>query len=302
MSRIPRSPDHLVPDPRITGSPTIFEALTAVAFYYFAQKKVDIAVVEVGLGGRLDATNVLTPLVSVITNIDLEHTEVLGRTISKVAAEKAAIIKPKIPVVTAERKPAALKVMKKAAKKCGSLLLQVEGYDSVKIPHLLGEHQKLNAACAVSAIRLAGINVTRTQIRKGLNLAHWPGRFQVISRKPLIILDGAHNPAGAKALNKTVKKLYPKQKLVMIFGCQKTKDYRKVLKELEPSVETLILARSSHHESMDPEQLADNIETKWKGPIATTGSAAQALKLWDGKHPLLITGSLFLVADILEII
>jgi dihydrofolate synthase/folylpolyglutamate synthase len=278
--------------------PTVFEALTAVAFWYFARKQVDFAVVEVGLGGRLDATNVLVPLVSVITNIDLEHTEVLGRSLSKVAAEKAAIIKPGVPVVTAEIKPAALKVMKRGAMKYGSLLFKVEGYDSVKIPHLLGEHQKLNAACAVSAIRLARINVTRPQIRNGLKRAYWPGRFQIISRKPLVILDGAHNPAGIKALIKTVQQNFH-GKFTVIFGCQKTKDYKRILAELKPLISELIITRSSHLQAQDP--LLIHKKMKWKVPTYVAHSVSEAILRWDQKTPLLITGSLFLVADFLNL-
>lgn len=265
------------------SKPTIFEVLTAAAFLYFARKKVEIAVVEVGLGGRLDATNVITPLVNVITNIDYEHTEVLGKTLAKIAGEKAATIKPGVPVVTAERKPRVLKVIKKAVKNSDSLLVQVQGYDSANIPNLIGRHQKLNAACAVTAIRMAQIKVTRAQIRKGLKKAQWPGRFQIVSRKPLIIMDGAHNPAGSKVLRETIHKLYPKKKYTVIFGCQKTKDYKVMLKELKPITSKLILTKSSHPQAREFE--------------GATGSIKQALKSWNKKSPLLITGSLFLVAD-----
>ncbi|MFH1347086.1 MAG: folylpolyglutamate synthase/dihydrofolate synthase family protein [Candidatus Margulisiibacteriota bacterium] len=302
ISRIPGSSDRLVPDPQITGSPaqpTIFEALTAVAFWYFAKKKVDFAVIEVGLGGRLDATNVLTPLVSVITNIELEHTEVLGRTLTKIAGEKAAIIKPGVPVVTAEKKSEPLKVIKKVAQKNGSLLIQINGYDSVTIPNLIGEHQKLNAGCAVSAVRLAGINVTRAQIVKGLKKTEWPGRFQVISRKPLIIMDGAHNPAGAKVLKVTIQKRFP-SKYTVIFGCQKTKDVGVMLKELKPLISNLIITRSSHAQAQDPSYIYSRL--KWKIPVHVAHSVSEALLRWDEKTPLLITGSLFLVADLLKLL
>ena len=269
-------------DTKTRSSPTIFEVLTAVAFWYFAKKKVDYAVVEVGLGGRLDATNVLTPQVSVITNIDLEHTQVLGKTLKKIAAEKAAIIKTGVPVVTAETKKIPLAVMKKEAKRKKSLLLAVRYEPEGLGGSLLGEHQKLNAACAISAVRLSGARATKAHITKGLQKAQWPGRFQIVSKKPLVIVDGAHNPAGAKALTATLKKLYPKTKFTIIYGCQKTKDFKGCLKHLKPVIARLIKAKSSH-------------------PEASEGLSIQkALKFWDGEMPLLITGSLFLVADALQ--
>jgi dihydrofolate synthase/folylpolyglutamate synthase len=264
--------------------PTVFEALTAVAFWYFAKKKVDYAVVEVGLGGRLDATNVITPLVSVITNIDLEHTEVLGKTLAKIAAEKAAIIKPGVPVVTAENKREALQVLEKKAEKNSSLLVGISRKQKAVSSKLIGEHQKLNAACAIAAIRLAGIKVTKGQIKKGLAKTVWPGRLQIISRQPLIILDGAHNPAGAKVLVVALKKRYPKTKFTVIYGCQRTKDFKNCQHNLKPVTARLIKAKSSH-------------------PDASPGiSLKQALALWDKKTPLLITGSLFLVADFIKLI
>ena len=283
-------------EPRLSvsgsGIPTIFEVLTAVAFWYFAKRKVDYVVAEVGLGGRLDATNVLAPQVSVITNIDLEHTEILGKTLAKIAGEKAAIIKPGVPVVTAETKKEALNVLIGAAKKNQSVLVQVENgksrIDNRKsktvnrnIP-LIGIHQQLNAACAIAAVRLSGAKVTKRQLRKGLQQAKWPARFQIVSKKPLVIVDGAHNPAGARVLTATLKKLYPKTKFTVIYGCQKTKDFKGCLKHLKPVIARLIKTRSSH-------------------PEASEGiSLKQAFERWDKKEPLLITGSLFLVADALR--
>jgi dihydrofolate synthase/folylpolyglutamate synthase len=280
------------------SKPTIFEVLTAAAFLYFAEKKVDIAVVEVGMGGRLDATNVLTPLVSVITNIDLEHTEVLGKTIRKIAAEKAAIIKPGVPVVTAERKPAALNVMKKFAVKNGSLLVQVSSKERGVRGKLIGDHQKANRVCAIAAVRLAGIKASRKQIMNGLEKTEWPGRFQIISRKPLVIADGAHNPAGAKALRVTIEKLFP-HKFTIIFGCQKTKDYKKILSELQPIAKRIIITSSSHKQAQDPRKIARWVRGKMTAHLAPSASAASLV--WDGRSPLLVTGSIFLVADFLKI-
>ncbi|MFC1568428.1 bifunctional folylpolyglutamate synthase/dihydrofolate synthase [Candidatus Margulisiibacteriota bacterium] len=284
---------------RMKSKPTVFETLTAVAFWYFARKKVDYAVLEVGLGGRLDATNVVTPLVSIITNIDHEHTEVLGRTLARIAAEKAAIIKPGVPVVTAEKKAEPLRMIKKFAQQQGSLLIQVDRRQEAGDWRLLGEHQKLNAACAVAAVRLARIEVSRSAIKQGLSKADWPGRFQVVSKKPLVILDGAHNPAGARALKVTIRRRFP-ARYTIIYGCQRTKDHQAFLKGLKPIASSVIVTRSSHQQAQDPVRIVDGL--KWGKPVHIAHSLAEAIQRWDGQSPLLITGSLFLVADGLKLL
>ncbi|MBI5400355.1 bifunctional folylpolyglutamate synthase/dihydrofolate synthase [Candidatus Saganbacteria bacterium] len=279
---------------KLRVQPTVFEVLTATAFWYFAKQKVDYAVVEVGMGGRLDATNVLNPLVSVITNIDFDHREILGKTLARIAAEKAAIIKPGIPVVTAEKKSEPLNVLKRVSRKNQALLAQVEGDDSVFPQHLIGNHQKLNAACAVAAVRLAGIKVTRRNIECGLGEAQWPGRLQVLRRKPLAIVDGAHNPAGAKVLKEALQRFFP-GKFTVIYGGQRTKDYRNVIKELQSIIGQLIVTRSSNAQAQEPSVIYNQI--KKTNSVQITASLAEALDYWNKKLPLLITGSLFLVAE-----
>jgi len=273
--------------------PTVFEVLTAVAFWYFAKKEVQVAIVEVGMGGRLDATNVLYPLVSVITNVDYEHTEILGKTLTAIAQEKAAIIKPGIPVVTAEAKSDPLKVIKAQAEKNLSVLQQVKAYP-IYLTNLLGEHQKINAACAVAAIKLAGIEVGQKQIECGLRDTQWPGRLQIISRKPLIIVDGAHNPAGAKGLKEALRQLFP-GKFTVIFGCQATKDFCLIIKTLASIAKKFIITRSSNAQAQKQSLVLASIN-KFK-LCYEAKNLLEALKLWDRKTPLLITGSLFLVAD-----
>ena len=254
--------------------------LTAVAFWYFAKEKVDYAVIEVGMGGRLDATNVITPIVSIITNIDLEHTAILGRTLAKVAAEKAAIIKPRVPVVTAETKPEALRVIKHNADKNRSLLIQVSSVEEGLKTNLIGEHQKTNAACAVAAVRLANIAANKQAILRGLKKVSWPGRFQIISRKPLTIVDGAHNPAGIKVLVETLKQKFPGKKFTFLFGTQEDKDSASMLSLLKPLAKKIFITHSSHQNAANK----DSIEL------------ADAFKQTAGDDRV-ITGSLFLVAD-----
>lgn len=291
----------------VNTQPTIFEALTAVAFWHFARKDVDYAVVEVGLGGRLDATNVINPLVSIITNIDYEHTEVLGESLSKIAAEKAAIIKPGIPVITAENKAEPLRVIKKACGKNASLLIAVGGKPALPAGRqtalssdLVGKHQKINAACAISAVRLARIKAAKAAIRRGLQKTAWPGRFQVVSKKPLIVVDGAHNPAGVKALRVTIEETFG-GKYTVVFGCQKTKDFKKILKELKPIASNIIITKSSHKLAADPKDMSRYLKMQ-SVPVCVTSSVDDAIAEWDKKKPLLITGSLFAVADALKIL
>ena len=271
--------------------PTVFEALTAAACWHFARKKVDYAVVEVGMGGRLDATNVIRPLVSVITNIDLEHTKVLGRTLGRIAYEKAGIIKPGIPVVTAETKVEPLRVMKEVAKKNGSSLIAVNrkpclpaGRQSAVSSSLIGTHQKINAACAIAAIRLAGIKVSRPQIARGLKKVVWPARFQVIRRDPITIVDGAHNPSGVKVLLAALKKYYPRDRFTFIVGVQRDKDASAMLRQIKKVARKILLTHSSHKQAAS---LPGEIGLK----LALCKTAGE---------DRVIAGSLFLAADALK--
>ncbi len=280
--------------------PTIFEVLTALAFWYFARKKVKYAVVETGLGGRLDATNVLNPLVTIITNIDYEHVEILGRTLENITQEKAGIIKPKTAVVTAENRSGLVRIIKRTCddKKC--TLVQVQEEQPELVSGLFGPHQKLNAACAISAIRLASIKLTPKAIEKGIKNVKWPGRFQVLKKKPLIILDGAHNPAGAKALRVTINHEFP-HKYTIIFGCQERKDFENIVRELEPITQKVIITKSSHKLAADPRYLYNHFR-RHKNPMSVTFSVKEAVKEWDRKSPLLISGSLFVVAEGLKLL
>jgi dihydrofolate synthase/folylpolyglutamate synthase len=274
---------------KLKVKPTVFEALTALSFWCFAKEKVDYAVVEVGMGGRLDATNIITPESSVITNIELEHTAILGKTLSMIAREKAAIIKPGVPAVTAENKPVPLRVMKKAAQKNGSLLVALEGRGPNFCINLIGTHQRLNAACALVAIRLAGIKVGRKAIARGLKKVVWPARFQIVTRKPLTIVDGAHNPAGIMVLKATLRRKFPGKKFVFLLGVQQDKDVAEMVKLLSPLLAKLIPVRSSH-------QQARRVIGGTK-----TGNIESALSL-SSRQDRVITGSLFLAADALRLL
>ena len=264
---------------------TPFEIITCVAFQYFAEKKVDMAVLEVGMGGRLDATNVVTPLVSVITNVDYDHTEYLGDTLEKIAFEKAGIIKRKIPLVTAEKKPEALKILRSTCAvneaRCW-VLGKDAGMDARS--RLLGPHQRRNEAVAVKVAEL--FKIKRKAIKQGLQKTKWSGRFQIVSRKPLIIVDGAHNEAGARALVETVKEQKIKRPLTFVVGMQNYKDKEAFLEVIRPFADHLILAKSSHPQAAE------------LGSLSVSEALKEAKRL---KNPIVITGSLFVVADALKL-
>lgn len=295
---------------------TPFEEITAAAFKHFADCGVDIAAVEVGMGGRLDATNVITPLVSAITNIDLDHTEYLGNTIDKIAYEKAGIIKPKVPVVTAEKKPEALNVIRNICKKNNSQCwvvgedvppLYYNKYNVLRDPakggtgmnvksRMLGPHQRENEAAAVKVAELLKVN--RSAIEKGLKKTIWPGRFQVISKDPLIIVDGAHNAAGARALSETIRELKIDPPLTLVLGIQSYKNTDEILKILVPLADKIIITQSSHPQAAKPEELASKIDRK---QVLLINSVAEALEVALGyDQTTIVTGSLFVAAEAIK--
>jgi dihydrofolate synthase/folylpolyglutamate synthase len=230
---------------RNTGYPcTEFEFVTALAFLYYAQEKVDIAIIETGLGGRFDATNVVTPLLSIITPISLDHTEVLGKTIEKIAYEKAGIIKKNVPTVTDVSQPKeALEVIEQECGKMNSPLIRpienqlklletnrdgsVFAYKEIQYHlSLLGTHQVYNALMALEALHLLRqtFPVTKEEIQKGLSNVRWNGRLEKISDNPLVYLDGAHNPAKFNALTHAMDTLFPQIELTVIMGMMSDKD------------------------------------------------------------------------------
>ena len=221
------------------GELHIFEKLTAIAYLYFKEQNPDYVVLECGLGGRLDSTNTISkPLVSVITEIGLDHTEQLGNTIYKVAREKAGIIKPGVPVVSQTIDTNIKKIFKDAAHEQGS-----EWIDSTEVRSkfkkyelgMLGMYQVDNAATAVTAIRAAGIEPSEDEISRGLKLAVNPGRFEILSENPYLIIDGAHNLDAIKSCSKTIKNFISKKgikKYIIVLGCMQDKNYQGMIRHL----------------------------------------------------------------------
>lgn len=281
---------------------TFFEVITAIAFLYFKEKKVDFLVCEVGLGGRLDATNVITPLASVITNIGLEHQEYLGETLEKIAYEKTGIIKNNIPLVTGA-KGVALKVIKDIAKKKNAKI-HIDG-TPIKIKlKLKGEFQKINASIAKETIdvlnKYCNLQIKKSIIKKGLLKTDWHGRLEFISKN--ILVDCAHNLDAIRALKKEILKLKYKR-LFLITGFLEDKDYKGILKQLVPLSERIILTKPQIPRALDPASIAKHIQENYKNNYIIMGDVKKALnyskKIANNNDLILITGSIYIVGEAL---
>ncbi|MBN2453252.1 MAG: bifunctional folylpolyglutamate synthase/dihydrofolate synthase [Candidatus Omnitrophica bacterium] len=308
--------------------PSFFEIYTALAYLYFKKEKADIAVYETGLGGRLDATNVIKPLISVITPVSYEHTAILGNTLAQIAFEKAGIIKEDSLCISAPQEKDALAVIEKVCAEKGSRLVLVGRdiiFDEVKATDeeevfsvsaifgeyknlhmkMLGSHQVVNAAVAIGAaeaLRLGGMRIDKDAIRKGIGAVRWPGRLEVIrKRSPRIILDGAQNAASARALARSIKRSFKYQRLILILGVSGDKDIKGILKEMVPIADSVILTRSMVTErAMDPSLIREKITPASKDVVETLNvkdAVDRAIAKADARDLILVTGSLFVVGE-----
>ncbi|HXZ30094.1 MAG TPA: folylpolyglutamate synthase/dihydrofolate synthase family protein [Dehalococcoidia bacterium] len=308
---------------------TYFEALTALAFAYFQKKQVDFQVLEVGLGGRLDATNVVAkPTVCIITSISLDHTQILGNTIGEIAREKAGIIKfgcwvvispqPEeaaliITDICREKKANVVQVGKDVTwhKIRGDLHQQslvIEGRTNkyqVKIP-LLGDFQLENAATAVAALEIlssAGFAISAADIAQGLAQVQWPGRFQILQQYPTVLVDGAHNVASMKRLVNNIKAYFTHKRIFLVFGTSCDKDIPGIINELVPLSPQVIVTQASHSRAAPiPTLVAEftkrGIEPETGGTV--TEAISRALSLASRTDIICVTGSLFVVAEALD--
>jgi dihydrofolate synthase/folylpolyglutamate synthase len=293
-----------------SAHPTFFEVVTIMALRYFAEQRVDLVIWETGLGGRLDATNIVTPLASVITNIQFDHEKWLGHTLPEIAAEKAGIIKPRVPVVTAEESPEAWGVISQMAASHQSLLRQVTQADlddpplaNLKLP-LPGEHQRRNAALALATVRVLvdQIPVRADATEEGLLNVSWTGRLQIIRLPPgrTILLDGAHNPAGVQALRAAVEKLFP-GRMTLIFGVMQDKNWQAMCRTLAPLASRLVLAPVSSERSAGPQAMREFCEQlDPSADIVACASLSDALHQTASDPRVLITGSLHFVGEAIE--
>jgi len=293
VAKVKKAIDEL-PEMRLTE----FEVLTAVGFLLLSQEKTDIAVIEVGLGGRLDATNVITPILSVITNIDHDHMDVLGGSIINIAKEKAGIIKPGVTLVTGETK--VWRIIHNICKKNGSKFVRSNKI-KVKYAPMLGSHQVENTRTALASIevlRELGIKIGRKQTVWGLRGTYWPGRLQMVSKKPLIFLDGSHNPAGARTLADFLSS-YGK-KFTFIIGMQANKDIKSFVKTIKPLAKDFIVAMSSNPGAAPNKIVADRIKAAGGKSLIAKDIKHALLMAKRDTDPICITGSLYLVGDALK--
>ncbi|MBT3554823.1 MAG: bifunctional folylpolyglutamate synthase/dihydrofolate synthase [Chloroflexi bacterium] len=315
------------------GVVSVFELETAMAFCHFTNSNVDMSVIEVGLGGRLDSTNIITPLVSVITPVSLDHVAVLGDTVELIAREKAGIIKQGVPVVTAPQYPDALRVIAAKASEQGSELiesstvvtitkeknlgldgtnLEIKTRNSIFSPHLrlLGRHQIENATTAIAAICVlekTGIRIDPSKISSGIENVQWPARNQIVTTEPIpIFVDGAHNVDSARALRKSVEALFRHSKnIFVILGTVRGHDPAAVARELQPFKPIFITTESRHPKSLTNLELSKLLGECKIGVHQSTSNTSDALNvaknLANENDLILGTGSLFVAAEIVEI-
>jgi dihydrofolate synthase/folylpolyglutamate synthase len=293
--------------------PTFFEVITVMALRYFAEQKCDLVIWETGLGGRLDATNIVIPLASVITNIQYDHQKWLGETLESIAAEKAGIIKPGVPVITATDEPEALRVIQETARAQDSPLTVVSTAEAqgallntLELP-LPGAHQRLNAALAIATVRVLApqIPISDATIRSGLLAVNWPGRLQLVTRPSgqRILLDGAHNIAGAQTLTNSLNQYFPRIKPTLILGILQDKDWEAICRILAPLASRILLAPVPSDRTANPDELSA-VCRKGNPSISVNACSSLGAALAEsGSDPfLLITGSLYLVGEALELL
>jgi dihydrofolate synthase / folylpolyglutamate synthase len=307
---------------------TTFEITTALAFQYFAQQGVTAAVIEVGLGGRLDATNVIIPVVSVITSISYDHTYLLGNTLAEIAGEKSGIIKPRIPIVSSPQDNEAAQVINKIADERNAPPIQVgvdvlfeeishslegqtfkiwskknpESTTRLSIP-LLGSHQVVNAATAFATLVVfneKGNKIGLSALKRGFANAFWPGRFEIVQKKPPVILDCAHNRDSALKLRLTFEHYFPGKSVLLVFGASEDKDIEGMLSELMPIVKEVYFVKSFHPRAIEPEKL-DELARPYQRPVHILDGIPtvleQAMQVEGANTAVLVTGSIFVVAE-----
>ena len=286
--------------------PTFFEVVTVMALRYFAAKDCDLVIWETGLGGRLDATNIARPLASVITNVQLDHEKWLGQSIEQIAAEKAGIIKRRAPVLTSAAEPEALQVISETAVREEAPLFVVSAPASDIDVSLAGEHQRLNAALARATVRCLReeIPVSEEAIRRGLEAVSWPGRLQIIRRgEQTILLDGAHNPAGAQALRKATEQLFGNASRTLILGIMRDKDRTAICDILAPLASTILTCPVASERTADAAELAAACRAANPKADVMAASSLEAALDRAGRDPfVIITGSLYFAGQALQLL
>jgi dihydrofolate synthase/folylpolyglutamate synthase len=342
---IDRAAESLVQSGELPWHPSFFEMMTAIAFEHFANEKVDLAVLEVGMGGRLDATNVVDPRISVITDISLDHQKYLGETVSEIAREKVGIVRAGVPVVTLPQQPEANDVigntiMDLAARGVNAVPyvppvspgsadyrvpdsgrstagdvyrypLQVMGEQILVETRLVGRHQLRNVALAIAAaveLNQQGFSgITAASVERGIRKTQWPGRFQVIAAPgwPEIVIDVAHNPAGAWALRSALSERYEDRSLIFLFGAMRDKAISEMTEILFPLADRVIATRPDNPRAASPEEIqkaAARTAVEVEAVEDVTVALQRARELAVGKAVVVITGSIYLVGEVMRII
>ena len=325
LERIRTTVDGLMASNGLVYHPTYFEVLTALAFLHFEERKVDVAVLEVGMGGRFDATNVVRPLVSVITTISRDHEAHLGSTLREIAFEKAGIIKPGVPVVCGVPGGVALGEIRRRSRERGAPLIQVFGpgtalraaradggfrfryrsgtADYAFTPGLAGRYQGRNAAVAIAAAEVLGRTwkpLRKAAILRGVREARWEGRLETVARRPLVLLDGAHNEEGAASLAAHLRDVVRKP-VILVFAVMKDKNIRAMARRLFPPARTVILTQVPYKRSALPEEVlaaAPGFRAKIRLEPDPARAVRLALEESAGRTPVVIAGSLFLIGEI----
>lgn len=312
---------------------TFFEIATAMAFYQFAKERVDWAVIETGMGGRFDATNIITPQASVITNLSIEHTDYLGSTIKALAGEKGGIIKHKTPLITGVSQPSGRNVLKQLAEERSARVFLHKKHFSIRkdqgknsytykgikktfkalIKPLPGEHQKENlslalATCEEIFTRLKKTdkryNLTQQLVEAGLSIARWPGRLEHIQEKPLVIIDGAHNLHATKVLRKHLESTLKDKKLTLVVGILDDKPYEKMLKNLVARANDVIITKAKIERSIDPLVLKETAQKHTKEAVTIVEDVSkavdQAIESTSEKDAICIAGSLYVAGEAKE--
>lgn len=303
LERIKPSIDKVANTPSY-GHPTFFEVITSLAFLYFFEEQIDFLVLEVGLGGRLDATNICEPLISVITHVDYDHMDKLGNSLKEIAREKGGIIKAGGIVISSTQYNEAYKEIKKIAKEKKSLIYSTgkeinykiiksdtkgvifdlkgiyHNYKNLHTP-LLGRHQADNAATAITtveALKNKGINISEKAIRDGLEKVKWTGRLEIIQFKPTLVLDGAHNPSGVKVARDALKEIFSYQRLILVLAIFADKDYKKMIQVLAPDADLIIATKAKNPRAASPQAIAkEAAQYMSKDKIIVTEDIPQAI-------------------------
>jgi dihydrofolate synthase/folylpolyglutamate synthase len=303
---------------------TTFEITTALGLLYFAGQKVDAAVIEVGLGGRLDATNVVMPRAAVITSLSYDHMAVLGNTLTAIAGEKAGIIKEGVPVVSSPQKEEALVVLERVAKERRAPFILVgrdvfvdagehsldgqtlrvwtHGQKPIELSlPLLGVHQVVNAATAFAALKASGLGLTQSAIRRGFAAVSWPCRFEVVRREPPVVLDSAHNLDSFEKLAQTLEDYFPGRRVTLIFGSSEDKDIAGMIQALKPRLSRVIGTKAVHPRALEPEKVvetATSLEIPAEVAVEVSEALRRALEISakDGSI-VLSAGSMFVTAE-----